>query len=55
MARQKNRFKPTNPYVGSYRKASDIRGVPPRETKIPTLMGSFPVINLRDWKIEENQ
>ena len=52
MVRQKNRFKPTNPYVGDYRKASDISGVPPRETKIPTLMGSFPVINLRDWKIE---
>ena len=52
MAVQKNQFKPTNPYVGDYRKASDIPGVPPRESKIPALMGSFPVINLRDWRIE---
>ena len=52
MVRQKTRFKTYNAYVGDYRKASDIDGVPPRETKIPALMGSFPVINLKTWKIE---
>ena len=47
-----SRFKPAEPYTGPYKKGSDIPGTAPRESKIATPMGSFPVLNLRDWKIE---
>ena len=48
----RSKLKRPNPYLGEYRKGSSIAGVPPREKKIPAKMGSFPVINLKQWTIE---
>ena len=49
---KKPRFKPAQPFTGTYKKGSDIPGVAPRENKIPAPMGSFPVLNLESWSIE---
>ena len=40
------------PYIGTHRKAHSIPGIAPREQKIPVPMGAFPVLNLKDWRIE---
>jgi uncharacterized membrane protein len=50
--KSKTKFKRPQPYIGDFRKASLISGVPPRETKIAATMGSFPVLNLQEWRIE---
>ena len=52
MAASRERLKRPPPYVGQIRRADDLAGVAPRETKIPATMGSFPVINLEQWRIE---
>lgn len=49
---KKTRFKPAQPNTGPYKKGADIPGVAPRETRISAPMGSFPVINLEQWRIE---
>lgn len=51
-AMQEKRFSPVESYTGSYKKGSDIPGTAPRESKLSTQMGTFPVINMKDWRIE---
>jgi hypothetical protein len=50
--KSKIKLKRPTPFIGEMNKASSLSGVAPRETKISTKMGEFPVINLKEWTVE---